>query len=145
MARRLHHLEFHVAKLDRVAVLHRNELELSLRPAAEVDRRPRTVAEFDVAGDEVGVEVREKHVLDRESTGLGVGEVLADVPLGIDHGRRPRLVVRDHVGGVREAGQVVLLDLHGTVSGRGRWGEKDPQGVGQGPTTVGNPARVRSG
>ena len=120
VARGLHDLELDVAKLDRVAVLHLDALELRLGPAAEMDRRPGLVAELDVAGDEVGVEVGQEDVLDRVAAGLGVGEVLVDVPLRIDDGRRLRLLVGDHVGGVGEAGEVVLLDLHGGAPVGGR-------------------------
>ena len=116
VAGRLHDLELHVAKLDRVAVLHFLAGEFRLRPPSEVDRRPGLVTQLDVAGDEVGVEVREEDVLDRVSAGLGVGQVVVDVALRIDHRGRLRLLVGDHVRGVRQAREVVLLDLHGMDS-----------------------------
>ena len=76
---------------------------------------------------------------------LGVGVVLRDVGLGIDDGRGLRRVVGDHVRGVREAGEVVRLDLHGRGLRVGDGGGKGGRTWVQGPTTAGNPARVRSG
>ena len=114
------HLRVLIAELNRIAILHLHALELGLSPAAQVDRGAGLVTELDVAGDEVGMEVGEEHVLDRVAPGRGVFQILVDVPLRIDHGRRLRLLVGDHVGGVGQAGQVVLLDLHGGVpSGAG--------------------------
>ena len=117
VARCLDDLELHVAKLDHVAVLHLHALKLRLGSAAEMDRRAGFVPQFNVAGDEVGMEVREEDVLDRVPAGPGVGEVLIDVSLGVDHRGRLRLFVGDHVRRVRQAGEVVLLDLDGDVSG----------------------------
>ena len=97
MPRGLEHLELDIAELDRVAILHLDALKLGLGATAEMDRGPRLVAEFDVAGDEIGVEVGEKHVLDRITPRLGIGEVLVDIPLRIDNGRRLRCLVGDHV------------------------------------------------
>jgi hypothetical protein len=57
--------------------------ELRLGPAAEVDRGTGPITQFDVAGDEVGVEVGQEDVLDRVSARLGVGDVLIDVTLWI--------------------------------------------------------------
>ena len=39
-------------------------------------------------------------------------QVLVDVALRIDHGRLAALLVRDQVGGVGEAAEVVLLEDH---------------------------------
>ena len=119
VARRLHDLELHVAVLDHIAILHLHAREFRLRPPAEMDRRPGLVTQFDVAGDEVGMEMREEDVLDRVPAGFGVGEVLIDVALGIDHRGRLRFVIGDHVRRVRQAREVVLLDLHGDVSVEG--------------------------
>ena len=117
MARGLHDPKPHVAELDGVTILHVDTDKLCLCPAADVDRGPDLVAELDVAGDEVGVEVCQKDVLDRVSAGLGVGKVLINVTLRIDHGGRLGLVVGDHVRRMGQAGQIVLLDFHGMASG----------------------------
>ena len=43
-----------------------------------------TVAQFQMAGDEIGVEVGEKDVTDPEAKFVGVGQVLLDNALGVD-------------------------------------------------------------
>ena len=140
VARGLQHLELHVAELHHVAVLHGHAGELGLAAAPEVDRGPGPVTQLDVAGDEVGVEVREEHVPDGVAAGLGVGEILIDVPPGIDDGRRLRLLVRDHVGRVGQAGEIVLLDLHGDGLRGGCEEEGASRGGVQRPTAAGKPA-----
>ena len=70
------------------------------------------VSEFDVAGQEVGVEVGKEDVLDVPAGGLGVLEILVNVALGIDDGGGLGAFVGDDVGGVGEASQVVLFDDH---------------------------------
>ena len=47
--------------------------------------------------DEVGVQVRQEHVLDRQILLAGERDVPIDIALGIDHGRRTRLLVTDEV------------------------------------------------
>jgi hypothetical protein len=63
--------------------------------------------------DEVGVKVRENHLLDPEPETGRVGEVVVDVAPGIDHGRHARALVADQVRRLRQAAQVVLLEDHG--------------------------------
>ena len=63
-------------------------------------------------GDEVRVHVGQKDVFDRAGELLGVGDVLLDVALGIDHGRAASYLIGDQVGGVRETAEVVLLEDH---------------------------------
>ena len=65
-----------------------------------------------MARHEVGVEVSEEDVLDRVSSRGGVLQILPDVSLWIDHRRRLRDVVNDHVRRMGEAGEIVLLNLH---------------------------------
>ena len=65
-----------------------------------------------MAGDEVRVEVRQENVANPNVEASRVAQVLVDVALRIDDGSRPALLVRDEVGGVREAAEVVLLDNH---------------------------------
>ena len=100
---------------DGIAVGHRRERVLGLGPRAKVDRRALALAKLEVAGHEVGVEVRQEHVLDPAAQPPGVLEVLLDVALRIDHGRVAARLVGDQVGGVREAAEVVLLEDHEVV------------------------------
>ena len=57
MARRFERLQADAAELDAVAVLQRRERVLRLRGGAQIDRRARAIAQLQMAGDEVGVEV----------------------------------------------------------------------------------------
>ena len=61
----------------------------------------------------------------RQPSRVGVGEVLLDVALRVDHGGNPAGFLGDEVGGVREAAEIVLLENHDwlaelmSVSGNG--------------------------
>ena len=114
----------HSPELNPIAVGQLLAGKLGVGPPAKVDRRADLVPQFDVAGDEVGVEVRQKHMLDREAASGGIGEVLVDVPLRVDHCGRLGLFVGDQIGRVRETGEVVLLDLHGIRLRGGRRGDR---------------------
>ena len=43
-----------------------------------------------MAGNEVGVKVRQEHVRDAQAVFLGIGDILVDVALGVDDGGRVR-------------------------------------------------------
>ena len=113
VARRLEHLERERPELDRVAVAHRRERVVGLGAGSEVDRGAGAVAELEMAGHEVGVEVREEHMADPAAEPLGVLEVLLDVPLRVDDGRLATLLIGDQIRGVGEAAEVVLLEDQG--------------------------------
>src|SRR6185437_3221197 len=67
MARCLQHPEAHPWKLERVAVGHRDKFVFRLGATAQVDRGAALVAQLEMTGDEIGVEVREEDVPDFES------------------------------------------------------------------------------
>ena len=70
------------------------------------------VAQLEMAGDEVRVEVGQEHVGDPAAERVRVLDVLLDVALRIDdHGRAARLV-GDQIARVRETPEVVLLEDH---------------------------------
>ena len=121
MARGLHDLESHVTKRDCITVLHGDALKLRLGPAPEMDGRTGLVTQLDVTRDEVGMKMCEENIFDRVPAGLGVGEILIDVALRIDHRSRLRLLVGDHVRRMRQASEVILLNFHGKFSGSGIW------------------------
>jgi hypothetical protein len=75
-----------------------------------MNARADAIAQLEVAGDEVGVHVGEKHVADRATERVGVGEVLIDVTLRIDHGGDAPHLIDNQVGGVRKTPEVVLLE-----------------------------------
>ena len=112
VAGRLERDEPHLPEVDRVAVGERRERVLGLGPGAEVDPRAHAVAQLEVSGEEVGVEVREQDVLDPAAEALGVGEVLVDVALRVDDGGGTRDGIGDEVRRVCQAAEVVLLELH---------------------------------
>ena len=56
----LEHLHAQSREVERIAVLHGDEGVFGLGAGAEMDGRAATVAQLQVAGDEVGVEVAEK-------------------------------------------------------------------------------------
>ena len=112
-----------VARSERVALAvgHTHHLELGARHGRVDDLRPGRLGELEVARQEVGVEVRLDHELDRHARLGCVGEVLGHVTLGIDdHGSAARLVA-DEVRRMRQALQVVLVELHESDSFRSRW------------------------
>ena len=67
----------------------------ALRGRTQIDRRAGAIAQLEVAGDEVGMKVREEDVLDSQAVLGGEREVLIDVALRIDDGGRVRLLVAD--------------------------------------------------
>ena len=83
-----------------------------LGAGAEMDRRAATVAQFQMAGYEVGVEVGQEDVADLEAEFLGVGQVLLDVALGIDDDGGRTGLVSKQIRRVGEAAQVVLFQNH---------------------------------
>ncbi len=83
-----------------VAVAKRGEGVLGRRLRTEIDRRAHPIAQFQVPGHEIGVQVRQQHVPDSQAVLRGELEVLIDVPLRIDHGGHARRLVADEVRGV---------------------------------------------
>ena len=77
-------LQAHAGEVECVAVVHGDEGVLGDGAGAEVDGGAAAVAELEVAGDEVGVEVREEDVADLEAECVGVVEILLDVALRVD-------------------------------------------------------------
>jgi hypothetical protein len=59
-------------------------------------------------GEEVRMEVSEKHVPDPAAQPVGVLDVLIDIALRINHRRDPPALVGHEVGGVGQAAEVVL-------------------------------------
>lgn len=80
----LEDLDAEAGKVDGVAVVHGDEGVFGLGAGAEVDGSVAAVTEFEVAGEEIGVEVSEEDVLDLSAELGGLIEVLLDVALGID-------------------------------------------------------------
>jgi hypothetical protein len=100
------------AEVDDVAVVQRRGGVFGLRRLADVDRGAGPIAQLEVPGDEVGVEVRQEDVRDAQAVLGRHGDVLIDVTLRIDNGSHARRLVADEVRRVREALQVELLEDH---------------------------------
>src|SRR5262249_34739431 len=88
-----------------------------LRPPAraEVDPRARALAQLEVARQEVGVEVREQDVPDR---GAELGRLLdvdPDVAARVDDHGRPRALVEDQIGSLRETAEIDLFEVHASA------------------------------
>jgi len=77
-----------------------------------MDDRTGPVSQLNVAGDEIGVEMREEHVRDSQAVLVGERDVLIDIPLRIDNGRDAGPFVTDEVGRVGQAVQVKLFQDH---------------------------------
>ena len=80
------------------------------RPRRKRSTAPGLLREFEVAGQEVGVEVRLDDPLDREAARRRVVEILPDVALRIDDDRATGARVADEIRRVRQALEVVLLE-----------------------------------
>ena len=77
-----------------------------------MDGRAATVAEFQMAGHEIGVEVGEKYVPDLQAEGRGIGQVLLNIALRIDNDGGRAGLVSKQIRSVRQASQVILLQKH---------------------------------
>ncbi len=113
VARRLERLEPHAGpEVEPRAVLHGLERVLRARARPEVDPRAAAVAELEVAGHEVGVEVREEDVTDRDSVPGRQGDVFVHVASRVHDSGDLRLLVGDEIRRVGEATEVELLEDH---------------------------------
>ncbi len=97
MAGCLERREANLAELDDIPVGERREPVLGLRRRAQIDGGASPVAQFQMAGNEVGVKVREEHVRDAQAVLLGIGNILVDVALGVDDGSGMRPFVADEI------------------------------------------------
>ena len=74
-------------EVEGVAVVHRHEGVLGFCAGAEMDGCAALVAQLEMAGNEVGVEVREEDVANLEAEFFSVRYVLMDVALRVDDDR----------------------------------------------------------
>jgi hypothetical protein len=129
VSRCLERLQPHATKIDGVAVVERDEWVLRSCGRPQIDPRPGAIAQFEVAGNEVGMEVREKDVLDSQTMLGGEREVLIHVTLRVDNSGRVRLLVADEIRGVREAIQIKLLQDHWSAPSSRHDGEPSSSGT----------------
>src|SRR2546430_13053740 len=87
----------------------------------QINRRTRTVAQFQVAGDEVGVEMGQEYVPDFQRVFGSECDVLVDIALRINDRGDARLRVANQVRRVRQTWQIELLENHATPLSDCRW------------------------
>ncbi len=80
---------------------------------------PDAIAQLQMPGNEIGMEMGEEDVPDCERVFGGEFHVLIHVPLRVHNGCRARRLVSNQVGGVRQARQIELLEDHFAPSGSG--------------------------
>ena len=112
VARRFDRLQPHAPELDASPSCERRERVFRLRRGAEIDRRADAIAQLEMSGDEVGVQVRQDDVRDAQPVLGGEGDVLIDVALRIDDGRGAGRLVADEVRRVRQAIEIELMQDH---------------------------------
>ncbi len=121
VARRQSDLENHLAQHQPLTLVQALDREVGPCGLAEGDDGAGRRRELEVAGHEVGVEVRLEDAFDAQTEPFGVGEVLRDVPLGVDDHGATRRLVADQVAEQRETTELVLLEDHGApLGGRGQ-------------------------
>ena len=94
VARRFQHLQAHAPEFENVAIVKRSKRVPRFRRGAQIDRRAHAIAQLQMPGDEIGVEMRQEYVLDLERVLGGKRDVLVGVPLRVNDGCRaclPRL------------------------------------------------------
>jgi hypothetical protein len=109
-------LQLDIAQRVTLAVLDRGEVVFRLGHRGIDDPGTGGLGQLQVPGQEVGVEVGLDDQLDGHAGGLGIGDVLADVPLRVDHHRPLSGLIPDQIRRVRQAVQVVLIEQHRCVS-----------------------------
>ncbi len=112
VAGRLQRLQADASEFDGVVITKRRECVARFCRRAEIDGRARAIAQLQMAGDEIGMQMGQEDVPDGERVFGGEFHVLIDVPLRIDNGCRARRFVSNQVGGVRQARQIELLEDH---------------------------------
>jgi hypothetical protein len=112
MAGSFEDFEAQFRELERIAVFHRHESVFRLGTGAEMDGRAATVAQLQVAGDEVGVKMREEDVANLEAEFFCIGQVLLDIALGVDDDGGRAGLVSEQIRSVGKAAQVILFQNH---------------------------------
>ena len=105
-------LEGDLPQHDALAVDQRIGLELDLGGLTEGDDRSRLLRQFEMTGEEVGVQVSLDHALYPKIFGRCLVEVDANVAPRIDDDRPPGRLVADEIGRVRKTAQIVLAEDH---------------------------------
>ena len=108
----VHDLQHHVPERDALAVGQRPDGEVGRRRRAVADPGAGGLGQLQVSGDEVGVEVGVDDSDDAQPVLAGLLQVHLDVAARVDHHRLPGAGVPDQVGGLGQAVEVVLREVH---------------------------------
>ena len=120
MARRVHHVERHVADLDPIAMLHQRRLLIAGKPVlparvalvGEKQRRAGFRPQFAAARQKVGVNVRLSYVRHPRVLSARRVDVLIDVAIRIDDDRFTGDAATDQIAGLGEFRLEEPLDEH---------------------------------
>src|SRR5262249_19170802 len=119
-ARSFENLQPDASEFKNITILKRRECIRHLGGCSQANAGTNAIAQFQMPRDEVGMEVGQEHILDLQPVLGGEGNILVRVALWVhDNGRAGRLVSYD-IGGVRQTGQVELLEDQGTPDPRNR-------------------------
>ena len=112
MARRFQHLQAHAPEFDNFAIAQGSKRVRRFRRGAEINRGALAIAQFQMPGDKIGVEMGQEHVLNFESVLGGKRDVLVRVALRVHDGGRACRLVSNQIGSVRQARQIELFEDH---------------------------------
>jgi hypothetical protein len=112
MSRRFENLDPNRPEADHRPVADRLERVFRNRLPPQADGGASTVAQLEVAGNEVRMKVRQEHIGNAEVVISRECQILIDVPLRIDHGGGAALLVGNDVGRMRKTVQIKLLEDH---------------------------------
>ena len=85
VSRSLQYLQTQSRKFERIAIFHGNERVLRPGLCSQPDLGAAAVAQLEMSGNEVGMEVSQKDVTNLRAQPLGVTQILLDIALRIDH------------------------------------------------------------
>jgi hypothetical protein len=108
MPRGLEHLEADPSNGYPVAIREWRELIFGVSTTAEVDPGALPIAQLEMPGDEVGVEMSKEHVPDPAAEPVGILNVFVNITLRVDHRGDATTLVSHQIRGMRQAPKVVL-------------------------------------
>ena len=91
VARRFQYFQADASEFENVAIAKRSKRVRRFGRGAQIDCCAHAIAQFQMPGDKIGVEMRQEYVLDLERVLGGKRNVLIRVPLRVNDGCRARL------------------------------------------------------
>jgi len=95
--------------------MNRSKRVSRLRRGAKIDACAHAIAQLEVPGNEIGMQMRQEYVLDLETVLSRESDVLFGVALRVDDGRCTRLLVSNNVGSMRQTRQIELFEDHSST------------------------------